>query len=166
MNALENIFRCVIKKGVHPTKLFVESGFQVHPTHSFFSKEQYFRVIPIHENEVVKYIYKISKDPNFKGCLGRSLVYVLQTLNQAPDVLKLNILDEIFMTVPNVIYTKKNFFLLDSFNEKIETIKSSGLLQFWHYKSKIVQESKTQVKKPPKVLSMERLNGCFYILIV
>lgn len=115
---------------------------------------------------MIKYIYKLSKDPSFKGCIGKSLVHTLQAINHDQNILKLNILDEIFLTIPNVIYTRKNFFLLDIFNERIELIKSSGLLQFWHYKSKLVSEPKSRKKKNPKILTMESLNGCFYILVV
>lgn len=92
-------------------------------------------------------------------------MHVLLAINREKDTLKLNILDDIFMTIPNVIYTRKNFFLLDIFNEKIELFKSAGLLQFWHYKKRLAPEPRTQTKKQPRVLTMERLNGCFYILM-
>lgn len=114
------------------------------------------------EKDVHAYINKLSMDPSFKGCVGKSLVNTLYLSNTS----KLNILDEIFMTIPNVIYTRKNFFLLDIFNEKIELIKSSGLLQYWHFKRKQVFESKmSQKHKFPKILTIERLNGCFFILM-
>lgn len=120
------------------------------------------RLVTLPEGQTSAYIRRISYDPSFKGCLGKSLTYATFLDNNMENGTTLNILDENLMTIQIVIYTRKNFFLLGALNEKIEEIKSSGLLQYWHYKRKATLDF-TNVKKLPKVLTLERLAGCFEI---
>lgn len=113
--------------------------------------------------ELASYIRRIREDPSFKGCISKSLPYATFLYNMKNET-KLNILKENFMTVPVVIYTRKNFYLLGALNEKIEEIKSSGLLEYWHYKGDH-QSKSLNAKKVPKVLTIKRLVGCFEILV-
>jgi hypothetical protein len=64
-----------------------------------------------------------------------------------------------------VIYTKKNFFLLDAMNEKIEQLKAAGLIEFWLFQE--IDKNIINVKEAvqPKVLSLQHLSGCFQILL-
>lgn len=68
------------------------------------------------------------------------------------------------MTIPIVLYTVKDFFLLDSLNDKIEMLKSSGLVDKWHFD--IIKKNfiKTDFSKQPKVLTIKNLLGCFQLL--
>ncbi|KAL7017000.1 hypothetical protein ACKWTF_010218 [Chironomus riparius] len=71
---------------------------------------------------------------------------------------------EYFMTVPIVIYTNKNFYLLQAINDKIEKLIAAGLIEYWHslsYKKELLNHR----PKPPKVLTFNHLSGSFYILI-
>lgn len=111
--------------------------------------------------QTASYLQIIAHDPSFKGCISKSQTYAT-FLNNIEKGRKLNILKETLMTTQIVIYTRKNFYLLGALNEKIEEIKSSGLLEYWHYKGKSVTES-PNVKKNPKVLTISRLVGCFEI---
>jgi len=68
------------------------------------------------------------------------------------------------MTIPIVIYTKKNFYLLQAMNDKIESLIAAGLIEYWHSLS-YNKELLTKHSIPPKVLTFDHLSGCFYIWI-
>ena len=68
------------------------------------------------------------------------------------------------MTIPIVIYTNKNFYLLQAINEKIESFIAAGLVEYWHSLS-YNEELLTKQSNPPKVLTFHHLSGCFYIWI-
>lgn len=63
-----------------------------------------------------------------------------------------------------MIYSKKNFYLLDALDEKIDILKAAGLIEFWHFQD--VDKRFLNVKEPkdPKVLTTKHLMGCFHIL--
>jgi hypothetical protein len=107
---------------------------------------------------------KVPNDPNFKGIYEESL-HKLRYMNQLqPLTLRKKICKEVFMIIPEVIYTKKDFFLLDEFNNKIETVKAAGLIMYW--KERYIQEHKLNEKetKSPKTLTLNHFKGCFGIL--
>lgn len=63
-----------------------------------------------------------------------------------------------------VIYVKKDFYLLDALNEKIEILKAAGLIDFWHFQhvNKGILKAKNYLL--PKVLKLGQLAGSFQIL--
>lgn len=63
-----------------------------------------------------------------------------------------------------VIYVKKDFYLLDALNEKVEILKAAGLIDFWHFRH--VNKGVLNVKDYllPKVLTLGQLMGSFQIL--
>lgn len=67
------------------------------------------------------------------------------------------------MTVPIVIYAKKHFYLIQALNEKIESLKVAGLIEYW-YSSQFLKEL-TKEQKSPEVLTMRHLSGCFQIWV-
>lgn len=69
------------------------------------------------------------------------------------------------MNIPIVIYTQKDFFLLDALNEKLGTLKASGLINFWHKQQVPEDISSSNEFKLPKVLNLHHLMGSFQILI-
>lgn len=71
---------------------------------------------------------------------------------------------ENFMTIPIVIYTRKNFYLLNAINVKIEQLKAAGLIEYW-YSLAFTKELKRHKKNPPKVFTFRHLSGCFQIWI-
>jgi hypothetical protein len=94
-------------------------------------------------------------DSTFKGAIVRSSSQIMP---------KFRVCREVFVSVPVVIYTKKDFYLLDVINEKIEDLKASGLIEYWLL---IAMNRKVKEKdlNEPKVLSIQRLIGCFQILL-
>lgn len=68
------------------------------------------------------------------------------------------------MTVPIVIYMRKDFFLLESLNKKIKMMKVAGLIDLWRRQDN--DEHVLHIKEPkhPKVLTLKHLYGSFYVL--
>lgn len=69
---------------------------------------------------------------------------------------------ENFMSIPIVIYTRKNFYLLKAMNQKIETLNAAGLIEYWYYLS-FLQDFSNREVDPPKILTFDHLSGCFEI---
>lgn len=111
------------------------------------------------------YVYsdKIQSDPNFNGAVGRALHTIIYLNHLRTEELQYNILKTTFMSVPVVIYARKDFFLLEALNEKIELIKAAGLITFWE---KQYANSNMTTKIEPRVLKLKELIGCFQILII
>lgn len=69
------------------------------------------------------------------------------------------------MTVPIIIYTKKNFYILDKLNEKIEALKAAGLIDFWFYEDFDTRKLTVQEDDGLRVLTIAQLLGSFQILL-
>jgi hypothetical protein len=72
---------------------------------------------------------------------------------------------EPFLTLPVVIYARKNFFLLEAINERIEILKASGLLEFWLFEDIDRNFIKVKATTELKVFSLEHLSGSFLIYL-
>lgn len=75
-----------------------------------------------------------------------------------------NVCNEIIMTVPVVFYLHKNSFLTDILNEKIDDLKSSGLIDYWI--SKYLDPNYLHLKSSmqgPKILNFRELLGAFQL---
>lgn len=70
------------------------------------------------------------------------------------------------MTVPVVMYTLKNFFLLDVFNEKIEIFNAAGLIDHWGAQEVDKRFLKLSEVSDIRVLSLEDFVGCFQVLLI
>lgn len=79
------------------------------------------------------YMEKINFGSNFKGVYEESLLRALYFNQLKPFNSRYHICNEVFMTIPIVIYTRKNFYLIDELNEKIENLKAAGLINLWNY---------------------------------
>lgn len=115
--------------------------------------------------ETPYYLEKIQSDPFFKGAYGQSLLYILHLNQLTPTNLRYKICKDVFLTIPVVIYAKKNFYLLDALNEKIDLMKAAGLIEFWSYQD--VDKGFLNIKdsRQPKVLTTRHFIGCFHILV-
>lgn len=71
---------------------------------------------------------------------------------------------EKFQTVPVVIYSIKDFYLLDALNRKIEMLKNTGLIDFWHFQDIDERFLYAKASKRPRVMRLRNLLGCFHIL--
>ena len=75
----------------------------------------------------------------------------------------LKICKEVIVTIPAVIYTRKDFYLLQELNYKLVILRNSGLIDFWNFQEtyQVNDDSAVETKK----LMMGDLIGCFQILI-
>lgn len=116
--------------------------------------------------EMRDYASRINTDPTFTGAYLQSLHKVLYLNQFQPLDLRKKYCKEVFMTMPEVIYMKKDFYLLDELNEKIELMKAAGLIKFWSFRD--IDKNKLNAKETtqPKILTLNHFNGCFWILTV
>lgn len=103
--------------------------------------------------------------PDFKGALADQIAMIFYRNQIKTSTGKALILREPFLTLPCVIYTPKNFYLLDTLNEELENMKSCGLMILWHWRDMNKHFVKEVVSKQPKVIRVQHLLGCFQILI-
>lgn len=71
---------------------------------------------------------------------------------------------EIFVTIPIVLYTQKDFYLLNAINTQIMNLKAAGFIDFWHKQDIDKRKSNVKKSKQPKVLTMNQLLGCFQLM--
>jgi hypothetical protein len=65
------------------------------------------------------------------------------------------------MTVPIVTYARKHFYLIQAINERIESLKGSGLIEYWYSLQFLKVFTKEQ--KSPEILTLHHLSGSFEI---
>jgi hypothetical protein len=120
------------------------------------------RLISGSVSKIKKIQERISQDPDFLGVHDSTLLNAVYWNDQHDAYNQKNICKESLMTIPEVIYTKKNFFLLDEINDKLNHLVSAGLIEFWSFhRSKTLNENSI-----PKALSFGQLQGGFGILAV
>lgn len=119
----------------------------------------------IKSDERAFYLRKIQSNPDFRGAYIRSLTMSLYINQIQPRSLRFTICRETYVTMPVVIYTSKNFYLLDKFNEKIELFKSAGLIDHWNFQMIDKKFLTTSEINFPKTLVLSQLWGCFELLL-
>lgn len=109
---------------------------------------------------------RIQSDSSIKEAYGQSLILTVYYNQVSTRSSHYTFCTEVFMTLPLVIYTRKDFFLLDAFNEKIEMLRAGGLIDFW--KCQIIDKRflNTKAFVSPKVMTMYQLLGCFEVLCI
>lgn len=124
-----------------------------------------FRVVRIKIKDTNLYLEKIQRDPYFKGVFGQSLDMILFWNQARPQAFRHKICKDIFLTIPVVIFARKNYFLLDALDEKLDILKAAGLIEFWNFQD--VEKGILNFKESngPKILTTRHLLGCFHILI-
>lgn len=126
---------------------------------------QSFSIKVITNSEKNFYLRKIQSDATFKGAYIRSLTMTLYNNQISDKNSRFKICKEALMTTPVVIYTRKDFYLLDSFNEKIEIFKAAGLIDYWNFKNIDKKHLNYEETTNRKVLNLHHLFGCFQVLI-
>jgi len=101
---------------------------------------------------------------SFKGCVPLSLMQIL-SYNQYNDE-KFAIGKEHFMTIPLVIYVKKNFYLLQNLSRKIQLMQNAGLIHYWHEKVVDKKYSMVVTQMTPTALDLHQLSGVFQIWLI
>lgn len=120
---------------------------------------------PVSYAETMIQSKKIFFNSSYKGTVGQSLARLIYYFAISGSNLRRQVCKEIVYKAPIVIYTRKNFYLLDEINEKIGLFQSAGLILFWHSQYVDLQFQLKETN-PPKVLTVDHLIGCFYVLLV
>lgn len=109
---------------------------------------------------------KIQSDPSVKLAFLEALTMLLYSNQKTSEDKRINIAKETFATVPLVIYSKQNFWLLDTINKKIQLFKAAGLIKFWFQKFVDTDTLKVVKTTSPKVLEIHQFQGCIIVLLV
>lgn len=116
-------------------------------------------IIPV--GDVDYYLKKIRGDPSLKGAIGRAVARILYANQNSPLAERYTICKDILMMMPAVIYTRKDFYLMEVINEKIQYFKAAGLVNYWHFHVKKLDDGSV----PRRVLNFQDLSGAFQILL-
>ena len=108
----------------------------------------------------------IQSDPKFKAAFIRSLMRFIYSKRSGEIQDPLTICKETFLYVPVVMYTKKNFYLLDALNDRLEMLKQSGLIEFWRSNAYDTTIFKSMETGHPKVITFDHLMSGLQILFV
>lgn len=103
-------------------------------------------------------------DSNFKGAFVSSYDEILHLNQLHHKNFTFNVCNEIILTVPVVFYIQKNSYLTEVINEKLDDLKSAGLIDYWI--SKYLDPKYLKVKKlerGPTKLSLKELLGAFQL---
>lgn len=68
---------------------------------------------------------------------------------------------DVLLTMPIVMYTQKDFPLVDSLNEKLGLVKTSGLVDYWTSYDIAKSLFKTDASVHPNVLTVGHFIGSF-----
>lgn len=109
---------------------------------------------------------KVRTDPTFKAAYGVSLLELLYINQLRPKDSRYMICKQVLLTVPVVIYTRKDLYLIDALDEKIARMKAAGLIEFWQFQDVDKDFINYKEKTHPIVLTVSRLIGCFQILLI
>jgi hypothetical protein len=90
-----------------------------------------FRFVGVSESTKSQILSDKAKDPNFKGVFGAPKRFILYSNQQKPKENRNVVSKEMFVSVPTVVYVKKDFYLLEAFNKKIEAFKSGALAKIF-----------------------------------
>lgn len=118
----------------------------------------------VKNDELEHQLMMIRTQAFYKTAFGRSLLKVVYGNQKSQKNLRNVICKEFFMSVPTVIYTQKNFFLLSVLNKKIEALKAAGLIDFWQSLDLDTGILSEKEPKGPKVLTMKQIMGSFQVL--
>jgi hypothetical protein len=131
---------------------------------STYSRLFVFRVIPVPTEKIDYYMNKVQTDSSFKATFSDSVTTISYKDQKKDKDVRHTICKDVLLTLPKVIYTIKDFYLLDEFNDKIELLKSAGLIDFWFFQLVDKQASTEKVKQHSKSLNLQHFEGCFGIL--
>lgn len=121
--------------------------------------------MPLHQVEY--FLTRIQSDSSFKAAYARSFTRALFHNQIAPKNKRYKICSDVFVTVPVVIQTKKDFYLLEKINEKIEDLKAAGLMDYWNFKDIDRKLRNTENEgSEPKILNIDQFLGGFQVFVI
>lgn len=112
------------------------------------------------------YATLIQNNPSIKAAFPKAKRFILYENQITSEENRQTMCKETFASTPTVIYTVKDFWLLEEINEKIELFKAAGFMEFWYYQ--FIDRKKTSIESSqnnPKILSLLHFQGCFAILL-
>lgn len=110
---------------------------------------------------------ELTLDPTFKGAVLRRLDDIL-FYNRKNRLRKTyNVLENPLLVSPTVIYLRKNSYLTETLNEKLNLLKSNGIIDYWigHYLGSQYLKIKDQTSHN-KAMTLKALSGAFEVLLV
>lgn len=124
----------------------------------------YFRHVQM-SNSDFEEVYTNLKSSSFKGALITTLSGIATVNEKNENNFTFKICKESFVTLPNVMYFRKNFFLVDSINEVVMYLQSSGLIEYWHFNNigRKLFNTKTDGDGEPRIMTVDDLIGCFQL---
>lgn len=124
-----------------------------------------FRTIPIlYQEDLYKLTNQLPNNPGLNYAVIRQSMKVKYTNLKLSRRMRQTICKEIFASAPTVFYTQKNFVLLEEMNDKIELLKSAGLMEYWDLKYN--DNSFVDVKQQSIPLDMRHVKSSFVILVL
>jgi hypothetical protein len=106
-------------------------------------------------------------DPYSKSATVSSYDEVVFQNKQNHKNFTYNVCNEVIMTIPTVFYLRKNSYLTEVFNEKIDDLKSAGLIDY--FISKYLDPKYLRVKRfeeGPRKLNLSELLVAFKLLAI
>lgn len=125
------------------------------------------RIVLVSVSEISAVNKRIKSDKSFKGVYVRSINRILYEYKIDPDSEKrLSICKQPLMTMSSVILTKKNFYLIDALNWKLDNLKQSGLIDFWRSLTSDTKLLKNKEVPLPKAFNFKHMLGSIQILTI
>lgn len=119
------------------------------------------------QSGVFEYTEKIINEPNFKGAVLRSLyrlAYYKQKYLSSETVL--TICKENIHIQHVVMITRKDFYLIDALNKKMDQLKQAGLVEYWRMWFIDMNFVKAKAPSDPQVMTFDQMQGIIYILLI
>lgn len=108
---------------------------------------------------------KVNSDPSYKGAFGISLLNILYINQMRRQTHRFKICKERVLIMPVVIYTRKDFYLIEAINKKIEILVAAGLVDYWQFQDVDKQFLNYEKPSSSKSLTSHHMVGCFNILV-
>lgn len=105
-------------------------------------------------------------DPMFKGVVLDFMMAIRIANDKNYKKFTFKTCPEDLMPLQSVYYMRKNFYLLDILNERMENFKSSGLINYFISKNLNLRPSRSKKSKSdPTSITFHHLRGIFEMLI-
>lgn len=118
-------------------------------------------IIVVNVTEKDQIMRQIQSDSSFKGVFARSLDRVMYA-SRIGEIDK-HITFCSYLNIPIVMFMRKNFYLTDVFNEKLEILKQAGLIEFWR---RNVFGKRSKEPRVLQVITFDQIAGSIHILLL
>lgn len=119
-----------------------------------------------HPTNIYQTLHNNTLDPNYKGAVVSSNQEITHLNKMYHRHFAYTACNEPILGTPAVFYMQKNSYLTEVINEKIDELKSNGLISFWI--SQYLDPKYLHVKKEegePRKLSVSELMGTFQLFL-